>query len=91
MVRSDFEAGYVQSRPIATRGRAQFMVPYKNMPEWEYQVLKTFASSAIGETFPFPHPVTTVGTITCRFTDGVIYSTIVAPGFRDASFGLEEA
>jgi hypothetical protein len=88
-IRSDFEAGYVAQRPRATRGITIVELPWNLMPEAEFQTLLTFAKSAMGDTFPYPHPVT-ANTATFRFSEDWLRSTIASPGYRKVTVKLEE-
>jgi hypothetical protein len=90
MVKSDFEAGYVQSRQIATRGRRLFPMEWPLMPESQFATLITFANSNMGSTFTMSHAVTGEA-MTCRFSDGYIRSTIRSPGYREVKVNVEEA
>jgi hypothetical protein len=88
-IRSDFEGGYVAQRPRSTRGLAIVEVPWDLLPEAQYQMLLTFAKSSMGDTFPYPHPVS-ANTVTFRFSEDWLRSTIVSPGYRRVSVKLEE-
>lgn len=91
MVRTDFEAGYVQSRQVATRARRVFPnVSWPLMTEAQLTTLKTFANSNMGSTFTMSHAVSGE-VMTVRFTDGYVRSTIVSPGYRSVKVALEEA
>lgn len=88
-IRSDFEGGYASQRPRSTRGITIVELPWSKMPEAEFQTLLTFAKSAMGDTFPYPHPVT-AQTVTFRFSEDWLKSTITDPGYRRVNVKLEE-
>jgi hypothetical protein len=59
------------------------------MPEPEYQTLLTFVKSSMGDSFPYPHPVT-ANTVTFRFAQDWLRSTIASPGYRKVTVFIEE-
>jgi hypothetical protein len=89
-VKSEFEAGYVQSRPTATRGRRLFNLEWTTITESRYVTMKTFVNSNMGSTFTMSHAVTGEY-MNLRFSDGYLHSTIISPGLRSAKIAVEEA
>ena len=55
-VRTEFEAGYVHSRPRVTRARRRWSLTWKALPELDYQLLATFFTDNQGSTFAWTHP-----------------------------------
>jgi hypothetical protein len=89
-IRSDYEGGYAQTRPRATRGISQFPpLEWPIMPEAQYQTLLTFAKSNMGGSFNWWHPVSSAQYL-CRFTGEKIFSRPVSPGYRYVRAYLEE-
>jgi hypothetical protein len=82
-VASDFEGGYYQSRPAATKGYQVFPLEWPLIPEAQFQTLRTFAKSNTGNSFNWWHPVSSVQ-YTCWFEDKQypVKSVIASPGYR---------
>jgi hypothetical protein len=89
-VKSEFEAGYVQSRPTATRGRRLFQLEWSILSDSKFETMKSFVNSNMGSTFTMSHAVTGEY-MNLRFSDGYLRSKIVAPGFRAVTISVEEA
>lgn len=67
-VRSDFENGYVQSRPRWTRTRRVFQLQWRSMSSSDKETLAAFFEDNLGGTFTWTHP--SDGTsYTVRFAD----------------------
>jgi len=92
-IASDFEGGYHQSRPAATKGYKIFPMDWPLMPEAQFQTLFTFVKSNTGNSFLWWHPVSSLQ-YTCWFEDKQypLKSTIISLGYRKVSttlLGLE--
>lgn len=89
--KSEFEANYVQTRKIATRGRHQFALVWNQMSETDYQTLKTFFDTNQGSSFTWTHPISGTS-YTCVFSgDSIKSKPGVYPGYRtNVSCPIEE-
>jgi len=67
-VKTNFDAGYVQSRANATRSRMEFSTGWDGITETELQSLITFFEDNIGTTFNWTHPTTST-VYTVRFVE----------------------
>jgi hypothetical protein len=87
----EFEANYVQSRPLSTRARDRWgNLGWALMSEAEYQILEAFFDANQGNTFTFVHPMTGVSR-TCLFSTDSIKSKYKSPGWRqDVQCPIEE-
>lgn len=67
-IKSDFEAGYTQTRARFTRTRRVFEVGYKAMTNADKLLLEAFADTVKGgvDSFAWTHPITSVS-YTVRF------------------------
>jgi hypothetical protein len=88
-VRTEFEAGYVQSRRLANRPRRRYSMSWKSMPEAAFQALATFFLTYQGDEFTWTDPVTAV-VRTLLFSEDQLDSTISRPGRRTVTLKLEE-
>jgi len=90
-IKTEFETGQVHSRPGATRARGKWTLSYSNLPDLDYQSLKTFFEANIGDTFTWTHPTTAVSK-TVRFSEDTFTGKQTAnyPGFWDVDFQVEE-
>ena len=88
-VRSDFEAGYVQSRAQWTRTRREFELGWNAMHADDKATLEAFFSANQGSTFDWQHPDGT--TYTVRFADDSIEFDHRAAKLWQCSIMLEEA
>lgn len=70
-IRSDFSAGYVQSRPLWTRMRKQFELSWSTMKSSDLSTLESFFESNQGGSFTWTHPETGAS-YTCLFSDDSI-------------------
>ncbi|OPY03559.1 MAG: hypothetical protein A4E60_00224 [Syntrophorhabdus sp. PtaB.Bin047] len=91
MDNTEFEANYVQVTATASRGRhSPFSLTWEKLPEAQYQSIKTFFDSHVGEEFTWTHPVTSV-VHTVMFRTGKLKTDFVTPfGHRKLSLELEE-
>lgn len=87
--RTEFEGGYVQSRPKHTRHRHRWPLRWELLPEAEYQTLKTFFAANQGGQFDWVHPWTGV-TYACRFSADEISGAMTFPGHRTVDCPIEE-
>lgn len=87
--KSDFEAGYVQSRPQWTRTRRDFDLGWNALYKDDKITLEAFFDENQGNTFDWTHPDGT--TYTVRFADDSIEFEHKAGPYWTASVVLEEA
>lgn len=88
-IRTEMENGSVISRRKFTRARDKWNLEWDDMPEADYQTLKTFFEANQGLTFYWTHPLTNV-TYTARFSTDRLANNAVAPGHRRVSCPIEE-
>lgn len=88
-VRSEFEAGYVQTRPRATRERRIFKLNWLALPTADWATLDAFFVANIGGTFTWTNPEDSQS-YTVRFADDSLESQIRSNGLRTVSLTLEE-
>jgi len=56
-LKSEFDAGYVQSRPKFTRSRKHFELSWNVMTDADKETLETFFDNNLGDTFTWDHPL----------------------------------
>ncbi len=88
-LRTEFEAGYVQSRARCTRARRRFTLHWPAMAEAEYGALEEHFIANQGASFSWTHPVSSTS-YTVRYAEDVIAGKPVLPGNRDVVVRLEE-
>lgn len=88
-IRTEFEAGYVQSRPRCTRARSRFELTWKAMPEADLATLRTFFETYQGDNFDWTHP-TSATTYDVRFSGDTLDAKLVFNGHYEVSLTLEE-
>jgi hypothetical protein len=88
-IKSEFEAGYVQSRPRATVSKRRWKLNWRSMSEADWVSLAGAFAADQGSSFTWNHPVS--GTYTVRYAGDGMRSTIFANGLRQVSVDLEEA
>ena len=88
-IKSDFAAGYVQSRAKWTRSRKQFSLSWGVMSDADKQTLQTFFDENIGGTFNWTHPLTNT-TYTVRFSDDELLAIYVPVSWWKVDLNLEE-
>lgn len=88
-VRTEFEAGYVMSRPRCTRSRGKWTCTWKLMLEAEYQNLLLHFQANQGDSWTWTHPVT-AATYTVRYSGDDLSGSVPQPGYRSVSVELEE-
>jgi hypothetical protein len=94
-VRTEFEAGYVQSRRTANVDKRRFNQTWgvkkreTAMTEEDYQVLEAFFLTNQGGAFDWDHPRTGTS-YSCRFSGDGIRSSWIAPGLRRVECPIEE-
>jgi len=89
-IRSDFEAGYTQTRAKFTRMRQTFELKWKYLPSTDYAVLKTyFESTAIGgaQSFTWAHGTTDY---VCRFAEDRLTFDYIPPDYYQGGITLME-
>lgn len=89
-IKTQFESGHVQSRAGATVSKRKFALKWRAMVEADWTTLETFFKDNIGLTFTWTHP-STAESITARFSDDKIDTTIPFNGHRTVSLVIEEA
>lgn len=91
MESTEFEANYVQVTATSARGRhSPFVLAWEKLPEVQYQSIKDFFDTHVGEEFNWTHPVTGVTHIVV-FKSNKLKSDFVKPfGYRKLSVELEE-
>ena len=67
-IKSDMSAGYVQSRAKWTRSRKVFELSWSEMSNADKEILETFFSDNIGDTFEWTHPLSGIP-YTVRFVE----------------------
>lgn len=93
-IKTEFEAGYVQSRKKFGVSKERFnqiwgSSPETAMPEGDWQTLKTFFKENQGGVFNWTHPYT--GDVyVCRFSSDELKGSWVAPGYRKVECPIEE-
>ena len=88
-VRTEFEGGYVQSRPRTTRAVRRWTLTWSSLPEADYQALAAFFVANQGGSFEWTDPVTGTG-YTCRFSDDELVFSAIKPGRRQGECRIEE-
>lgn len=88
-IRSDFEAGYVQSRAQWTRSRKIFELSWANMTNSDKETLETYFDNNLGSTFSWTHPYTDT-TYTVRFAEDQISAEYIHVGYWNVEVILEE-
>ena len=87
-VRSEFEGGYVQSRPRTSREIRRFPLSWETMSSADYATLETFFKTYQGNSFNWTHPVTSVVYV-CRFSTDSLMSIWTGPGYRSVKCPIE--
>lgn len=88
-VKTEFEAGYVQSRPRHTRARHVFKLSWNAVTAADYATLEAFFEAQQGNTFTWTHPVSETE-YTVRFADDRLSPEFISPGYWRVSLTLEE-
>lgn len=90
VIRSDFEAGYVQSRSKWTRSRKKFTLNWSSgLPSGEKNTLEDFFDNNLGDNFDWTNPLNGE-TYTVIFSDDNINFEFAAPGCYTCTIDLEE-
>lgn len=90
VLRSDFTAGYEQTRPKFTRARRQFGLRYR-LEATDLATLRTFETTTLvngADSFSWTHPLTAV-TYTVRLVEPIRYAR-TSPAITEVSFTLRE-
>lgn len=88
-VRTEFEAGYVQSRPRTTRARRRWTLHWPALSETEYGSLEEHFIANQGGSFSWTHPGSGTS-YTVRYAQDTITGSPVLPGKRAVEVKLEE-
>lgn len=89
-IKTEKEANYTQSRPLASRSRRKFSLTWAFMSETNYQTLETFFETYQGTMFTFTHPIKRT-THNCVFSADSIKSKWKSAGWRaDVQCPIEE-
>lgn len=88
-LRTEFEDGSVQSRPVHLRARERFKLSWNALTEFEYQVLKQFFNDNQGLTFTWTNPVTEE-LLNVRFDCDAIAWQVKTPGYRYVELSIAE-
>ena len=94
-VKSDFEAGYVQTRAKFTRARKRFILKWSMLSASQFATLQTFfEETAVGaaNNFTWTHPISDVE-YDVRFKEDELKFNLTTPGetgFYQGSFTLEQ-
>jgi len=89
-IKSEFESGYVQSRPRATIAKRRFTLRWKAMSDAHFSSLCSAFTADVGSTFSWNHPATG-SAYTVRYTSDSIESSVTVPGYRQVQLSIEEA
>lgn len=91
-VRTEFESGYVQSRPKGTKGRWIYELSWDNLSIDNFNTLQEHFDNNCGETFTVVKDMllTTIDKV-CRYAEDNISAETSIPGFYSVSVQLEEA
>jgi len=89
-VRTEFEAGYVQSRARFTRARRTWSKIYwTGLSSSDLSTLLTFFNTYQGDSFTWTHPITSVE-YTVRFSCDKVNYKYVAPEYYEVTISFEE-
>jgi len=89
-IKTEFEAGYVQSRPRATISKRRFKLTWQAMDDTDLASLQSAFASDVGSTFSWTHPVTSTA-YTVRYVGNGITSTRYTNGVNRVMVELEQA
>lgn len=92
ILRSDFSAGYEQTRPKFTRVRRAFGLRYNLLSDTNVAALRTFEITTLkngADAFTWTHPVTAV-TYTVRLTGPISFSRNTMADATDVSLVMRE-
>jgi hypothetical protein len=95
VIKTDFETGYRQVRPIIDMQLRSYTLRYEALTTAQLNELCTFWKAMKGQalTFPFTHPVTGE-VVNCRFATNTWEPervSIVGKGWHNLTLALEEA
>jgi len=88
-IKTEFEAGYAQSRPRATVAKRRFRLVWKAMPDADFTSLASAFASDQGSAFTWTHPSTS-SSYTVRYAEDGLRSTLQTTGLRSVSVTLEQ-
>lgn len=88
-IRSDFAAGYVQSRAKWTRSRKIFELSWNVMSDSDKSTLETFFDDNLGGTFTWAHPLSGTS-YTVRFVGDELLAKYVKVNRWQVDVTLEE-
>jgi len=87
-LRTEFEGGYVQSRPRCTRATRRWTLVWNAMTNADFATLESAFIADMGTTFSWTEPVTSTS-YTVRYAADSLKWTHVNLGVRAVSIGLE--
>jgi len=87
-IRTEFEGGYVHSRPRCTRATRRWTLVWKAMTNSDFATLEAAFIADMGTTFSWTEPVTST-VYTVRYSEGSLKWQHVNLGVRAVSIGLE--
>ena len=87
--KTEFEAGYVQSRAKWTRSRKIFALSWTAMEDADKVLLEVFFDNNLGATFNWTHPVSST-TYTVRFVEDELPAQYVPVNHWQIDLTLEE-
>jgi len=87
-IRTEFEGGYVQSRPRCTRATRRWSLVWANMTEADYQSLESAFIADMGTTFSWTEPRTSTA-YTVRYCEDSLKWSHSNLGHRAVTVGLE--
>jgi hypothetical protein len=88
-VRNETEGGYTISRCRSLRSKLSWGLSWSEMPELDYQTLKTFFETYQGTIFTWTHPISLVA-YSVRFVGDEVASNVPYNGSRSVQIQLEE-
>ena len=92
VIRSPMTAGYSQTRPRYTRSRRGFGVNYRDLPDADVALLRTFEITTLrngADSFTWVHPITAVS-YTVQLTGPIKFSKANGPTVGNVQFALLE-
>ncbi|MHA1736996.1 MAG: hypothetical protein ACTSWD_00315 [Candidatus Heimdallarchaeota archaeon] len=91
VLRSDFSAGYVQTRPLWTRTRKKFILKWSAISSADKALLESFFDTHLGASFTWNSSLTdSVIDYTVLFTDDELNFEMICKGWWTLTLELEE-
>lgn len=88
ILKTPFEANYLQVRRTSTRKRLMFDLKYDNITEAEFATLETFFNSYVGTIFDYVYPIDSV-TYQVTFQNDQLMFNHTDKGYGNTSIILE--